>query len=323
MPLSRTQVLYRKFAVASFVAVLILICIGGTVRITGAGMGCPDWPTCYGKIIPPTDASQIGPGYSAEGFDATKTWIEYFNRLSGALTGLIAFLAAAFSLSWWSRDRSIPVIAIAALILVGYAGWLGAKVVESNLRAETITVHMLVALGVLFLNILALARINRKDEQTNEQSMLAKLTGLSIFTMAVLLAQIIIGTLVRGEVEGIAAAAGADARAGWLAQANQYLPLHKISSLGVLIVTAYFLVKLYNISDAGPGLKTARITLLLSAFGQVATGLVLDSFGFPALGQLLHLVFAVTMFAAIAYTLCGAIMSRVKLRAERKDIIYA
>lgn len=292
------------------------------MRITGAGMGCPDWPTCYGKIVPPTDASQVAPELRAD-FNAVKTWIEYFNRLAGATTGLIALLAAVFSLSWRKRDRWIPLIAIAALVLVGYAGWLGAKVVESNLRAETITIHMLVALGVLFLNILALARINKKDVQAEENRLLSRLTPLSVFSMSVLLAQIVIGTLVRGEVEGIANASGGEGRAAWLTLATEYLPLHKITSLGVLVVTAYFLVKLYNIQNAGTGLRLARLTLLLSAFGQVATGLVLDSFGFPALGQLLHLVFAVTMFAAIAHTICAGIMNRIKAGAESKDIIYA
>jgi heme a synthase len=323
-PLSRSQAIYRKLAVASFVTVLILICIGATVRITGAGMGCPDWPTCYGKVIPPTDVSEIDASrYNTADFNPVLTWIEYINRLSGVTTGIIAFLAAVFSLSWRKRDKLIPFTAFAALFLVGYAGWLGAKVVESNLHAGTITVHMLVALGVLFLNILALARINKDKENIDEHTLLAKISWLTTFTLAVLLAQIIVGTLVRGEVESIAAALGAGERGAWLAQAKEYLPMHKITSLGVMIVTAYLLVKLYNIQDAGAGLKMARFTLLLSTLGQVVTGLVLDSFGFPALGQLFHLVFAVTMFSSITYVLCQSILGRAKAHAENKDIIYA
>jgi heme a synthase len=324
MTLSRSQAVYKKLAVASFVIVFLLICIGATVRITGAGMGCPDWPTCYGKIIPPSDASQIDETkYKVEDFDATKTWIEYINRLFGATTGLVAFLAAAFSLSWRKKGRYIPIIAVAAMLLVGYAGGLGAKVVKSNLHSGTVTIHMMVALGVLFLNILALARINRTKNETEESVRMAKLSGLALFTLAVLLAQIIIGTLVRGEVESIATAMGADARATWLSGAKEYLPLHKITSLGVMIVTAYFLVKLYQISDAGSSVKMARTSLLLSAIGQVLTGLTLDSFGFPAVGQLLHLVFAVMMFSAITYVICRALLARAHSTEEKKEVLFA
>jgi cytochrome c oxidase assembly protein subunit 15 len=322
--LTRSQTIYRKLAVISFITVLFLICIGATVRITGAGMGCPDWPTCYGKIVPPSDASQIDASkYNVAGFNPVLTWIEYVNRLCGAATGIIAFLAAVFSLSWRKKDRLIPFIAIAALILVGYAGWLGAKVVQSNLHAGTVTIHMLVALGVLFLNLFALARVNRQRSANEEVHGISKVGGLAILALAVLVAQIVIGTLVRGEVEAIANTMGTEARASWLSHANEYFPLHKITSLGIMIVTAYLLVKLFQIQNAPGGLKMARVTILLSAFGQVMTGLLLDSFGFPAVGQLLHLVFAVLMFSGIVYTVCLGLLSGAKAEASTKEIIYA
>lgn len=70
----------------------LVVLAGGTVRVLEAGMGCPDWPTCYGLLIPPTSEAQLPPDYRerfavagrlADPFDPLKTWAEYLNRLSG------------------------------------------------------------------------------------------------------------------------------------------------------------------------------------------------------------------------------------------------
>ena len=79
---------------------LKLILAGGIVRATGSGMGCPDWPKCFGRWIPPTEFSQLPSNYreiygaKLKGeveFNAVKTWIEYANRLLGVLVGFFVF----------------------------------------------------------------------------------------------------------------------------------------------------------------------------------------------------------------------------------------
>ncbi|MFZ9140362.1 MAG: COX15/CtaA family protein, partial [Burkholderiaceae bacterium] len=88
-------------------AVYCLILVGGTVRATGSGMGCPDWPLCFGQLIPPTSEAQLPPnwreiyshrGYSNLPFDAVKTWTEYLNRLVGVVIGLLVI-----STAWLAR----------------------------------------------------------------------------------------------------------------------------------------------------------------------------------------------------------------------------
>ena len=92
--------LFQKLALLTVIVVYVLILIGGIVRSTGAGMGCPDWPKCFGSWVPPTDASQLPSNYQQifgaklKGeveFNVFKTWTEYLNRLFGAFTGLVIF----------------------------------------------------------------------------------------------------------------------------------------------------------------------------------------------------------------------------------------
>ncbi len=75
---------------------VLVVFAGATVRATGSGMGCPDWPLCFGCVIPPVSESQLpadyAQKYAVDGhpavFDAAKTWIEYGNRLLGVVSGL-------------------------------------------------------------------------------------------------------------------------------------------------------------------------------------------------------------------------------------------
>src|SRR5882757_887420 len=90
----------KNWAVATLILCFLVIIAGGVVRTTQSGMGCPDWPKCFGKWIPPTNASELPPDFEKylrkqdidHTFNALHTWIEYFNRLLGALLGLFAII---------------------------------------------------------------------------------------------------------------------------------------------------------------------------------------------------------------------------------------
>ena len=92
---------FRKFGYISLISIYLLILAGAIVRSTGSGMGCPDWPKCFGRYIPPTQASELPFNYQEiykeklhgqVEFNPTKTWIEYLNRLLGALTGVFVVI---------------------------------------------------------------------------------------------------------------------------------------------------------------------------------------------------------------------------------------
>ena len=100
---------YTYIAKINIVMVILVIAAGSIVRTTQSGMGCPDWPTCYGLIIPPTSVNQLpvnyqqlyaNEGIDAEAFDVLKTWIEYINRLLGALLGLFVLIQTGLSIRY-------------------------------------------------------------------------------------------------------------------------------------------------------------------------------------------------------------------------------
>ncbi|MBI3882894.1 MAG: COX15/CtaA family protein [Sphingobacteriales bacterium] len=121
------------------------------MRTTQSGMGCPDWPTCFGKWIPPTNASELPPDFEKylrnqdidHTFNAFHTWIEYINRLSGVLLGLFAVIQ--FALLFFKRKIILPAykLALAFLATVILTGLFGALVVKLNLAHFSISVHLL------------------------------------------------------------------------------------------------------------------------------------------------------------------------------------
>ncbi|MCC7261262.1 MAG: COX15/CtaA family protein, partial [Candidatus Latescibacteria bacterium] len=146
---------FQKLALATTLTTFLLIGIGGFVRAAGAGLGCPDWPRCFDRWIPPTEVSQLPPHLDPALFNFEKAWIEYLNRLVGVFTG---FLILGTALLAWRDHRHQPAIlrpALAALLLVILQGWLGGLVVHYHLDPRFVTVHLVLALVLLGMLILA------------------------------------------------------------------------------------------------------------------------------------------------------------------------
>jgi len=98
---------YRTWASITIGAIVLLILAGGIVRMTGSGMGCPDWPKCFGRWIPPTEESQLPEnyqeiykkrGYSDTSFNVFHTCTEYINLLVSAITMFFIFALFLYSI---------------------------------------------------------------------------------------------------------------------------------------------------------------------------------------------------------------------------------
>src|ERR1700744_322593 len=186
-----SQKRFQKINLITIVLLFVLILAGGVVRSTGSGMGCPDWPKCFGRYVPPTESSELPADYKEkyvagreaknqrfaktldvfgfsdlatrlrqdrsilvpEEFNAAKTWTEYINRLIGEITGIFLVVVAVYAFSYWKSNKWIAVLSVFNVILVGFQAWLGSIGVSTNLVPWIVTVHMLLALAILALSI--------------------------------------------------------------------------------------------------------------------------------------------------------------------------
>lgn len=215
--------LFQKCAMASLVAVLLLIFVGAIVRVTGAGMGCPDWPTCWGCLIPPTkvenvdfdkldiatfqrkaermgrDPSTITVETLRAEFNPRHVWTEFINRLFSLPVGIfsLATLVLAFG-----KRQSVPVVfwsSFAALILVLVNAWMGARVVYSGLAPGVLTLHMAMAFLLIMVQVYTVWRAADQPWQvamrsTQHRTKLRWILGVLFFTVV---AEGIMGSQIR------------------------------------------------------------------------------------------------------------------------------
>ena len=179
---------FAKLAIAAALATYLLIVVGGLVRATDSGLGCPDWPLCFGAWVPPLELH---------------AWIEHSHRLVAALAvgPLVAMVALITVFTKRRHDRPMLIAAIAAAVLVIVQAWLGGQVVIQQLRAELVTAHLAMALTVLALTIgIADRAVNGAFFRPAAGSpiRLVAWTGAAVF------GQMVLGSWVTGSGAGLA-----------------------------------------------------------------------------------------------------------------------
>lgn len=300
------------------------------MRSTGSGMGCPDWPKCFGSVIPPTAVEQLPENYQEiylekrlakndrfvatlsklgfketanqlandksiqveEEFNATKTWIEYINRLIGVVIGLLILATLVKSFSLWSQDKWITITAFLSLVLVAFTGWIGSIVVSTNLLAWMITVHMLLALAlvaVLLYSHRRAARLLATKQVTNP--MPRKIFGLLLVASILMLIQVILGTQVREGIDRVSFAMGNMLREEWVGKVGLVFLVHRSFSLVLLALHVLYFVWAFKFSPRHSALTYWNQVLLLLILLEIVSGMGMAYFGVPAFLQPVHLLF--------------------------------
>ncbi|MES2558105.1 MAG: COX15/CtaA family protein [Bacteroidota bacterium] len=287
---------FRRFGILTIASVFFLIFVGGLVRSTGSGMGCPDWPKCFGQWVPPSDISQLPPDYKEQfksathevaDFDVYKTWTEYVNRLIGVTTGFFIFLTVFFAVPYLKKDKTVFWLSFLAFILVGFQGWIGAKVVSSNLAHWMVTIHMIIALVIVGILIYTITRSQDfvVPQLNNDQS----LKGIMVAILCVSLIQTVSGTQVRENVDGVAAMLGEQYRHLWVSELGNTFWFHRSFSVVSFILTIVMLSKFRNAFARHSIVYKAALALILLVSVQIASGKILDNWGFPKQIQTIHL----------------------------------
>jgi len=321
---------FRSVSRLTVIAVYVLILVGGIVRSTGSGMGCPDWPKCFGSIIPPTHVDQLPANYQEiylekritknerfvaslsklgieetareiaedksilieEEFNATKTWIEYLNRLLGVVIGFLIILTVWKSILPWKVDRLIPILSFVSLILVLFIGWIGSIVVSTNLLSWIITVHMILALLLVAILIIANHRSYRytKSKVIN-RVVPTKVEQLLYIGLILVFIQVVLGTQVREQIDQISTDLGNMLRGEWVERVGLNFLIHRSFSLlllGVHVLYFFWAFK-YTLRRSQINLWSQLLIGLILL--EIATGMGMAYFSIPAFLQPLHLIF--------------------------------
>ncbi len=319
----------------ALLSVYLVILAGAIVRMTGSGMGCPDWPKCFGYLIPPTERSQLDwkpektydkgnviiyknslqvaikdfnsgktidfsnweiyDKHDYTTFNATHTWVEFINRLLGVISGLIVLGLFIRSL-WWIR--STPILAVFSFLTVvgmGIQAWLGKTVVDSNLLPSKISLHMVMALLI----VSGLLFIRAKSHGNQIQLPSKKCINLIAVAFILTIIQFGLGVDVRQFIDYQIKQAGYDDPQLWLSLPEISFYVHRSLSLFVVAVS----IMIYR-QVVKEGLERKYIHFIIgSILAEIALGILMYYVDFPWGTQPLHLLIAVLLFSAQFYWL--------------------
>ncbi len=279
---------FQKWATATVFAVYFLIFIGGLVRVSGAGLGCPDWPRCYGLWIPPTSVNQLPPQYDPLTFNPVLTWIEYLNRLVGVVVGFFILILAGIAVKNFSKQMKILVPSLAALVLVLFQAWLGKIVVTSDLHPFIVTLHLVLALvivSVLIYVAMQARELHNPGVIRLKNSNQSKVVfGLWVAVML----QIVLGTQVREAIEWLSREYPLLNEYDWLEQAEGIRIAHSIYGTLLTVAIVWFAQKQLRENRFSPLLTDVVNFSWAIAVSQLGIGGLLVKLGIPQAMQVFH-----------------------------------
>ena len=339
--------MYRKSVKIALILVYLVILAGAVVRMTGSGMGCPDWPKCFGHIVPPTERSQLewhpnqsfhkgqviivgetlqvavtdfisAAEFQAKNwerytkhdyakFNALHTWVEYINRLCGVLAGIAVFVMALFSLKKWRLKKRIVWLSWFTVFLMGFQGWLGATVVYSVLEPAKITIHMLMALFIVAI-LMYLLYISK----SHEPGKIKERTFQNVLVIAIVfsLVQIALGTQVRQFVDEQVSVLGYLAKESWLASPSMVFYVHRSFSILIFLVNVMLWWQNRKLKLGFSLMNTLLLILVL----EIMVGIGMYYFDFPFLSQPLHLLLGIAFFSVQFYILLQSMQTEITLK---------
>ncbi|WP_299156105.1 COX15/CtaA family protein [uncultured Tenacibaculum sp.] len=319
----------------SLISVYLIFLAGSVVRMTGSGMGCPDWPKCFGYYIPPTSEEQITwqpnteyeegmiiikseilfvaendikttnkfnsnnwvkyTKHSYAKFNKYHTWTEYINRLSSALAGIPFLLLIFTSLSFWKEKKQITLLAFGAFLLMLFEAWLGKTVVDTNLKPTIITIHMVAGLIIIALLLWLLHIVSDRKKTTYKYNSL--FSKLVIVAAVFSLIQIAMGTQVRQFIDEQVKLFGFENKQFSLLKPSFKFYFHRSFTIAIVLVNLgiFYLNQIKNL-----GFKLINWVIFL-IFLETITGILMYYAEFPLGTQAIHLLAGAILFGLQFY----------------------
>lgn len=318
------------FSKITLVTIFLVVLAGSVVRMTGSGMGCPDWPKCFDCYIPPTDASQLPENYKEiyserrekkiarfgdfltslgfekeakaliadkslleeQNFNAFNTWTEYINRLAGALAGLLILIQTIWAFANFKKRKLMSILALFLLLLTGFQAWFGAMVVATNIVPWVLTTHMMIAV------LMILVQLHNVKLASNKTVITVSPTFFYISSVSVLLMilQTVWGTQVRQQIDILSETI---IRENWMDHLVGVFFLHRTMAIVIILIG----ISIFYFSRK----ENKRINSAYWILGIVLTegiiGRLFSMLGMPAILQPLHLVLSMALLSILYFNL--------------------
>ncbi len=318
----------------TLISLYLIFLAGAVVRMTGSGMGCPDWPKCFGYYIPPTSEQQITWQQNTrykEGmiividqtlfvaqqdfttsttfvpsnwakytkhdyatFNSFHTWTEYINRLVSVLAGFVFLFLLVSAIPYWKENRSYTVLSFLAFFLMLFEAWLGKTVVDTNLKPTMITIHMVVGLVIIGVLLVLLFELNSKGKVFVYNSLFQKLLILSVVFSLI---QIAMGTQVRQFIDEQVKLFGFENKEYRLLNPNFKFYFHRSFTIAILLVNLGMFY-LNQVKSLGYTLVNWIVLLLCI---ETITGILMYYADFPLGTQAVHLLSGALLFGIQFY----------------------
>ena len=280
--------LFFQSAVISTILSYLLIFVGGLVRVSGSGMGCPDWPRCFGRWIPPTNVDQIPSHIDPTSFNIVLAWIEYGNRSLGVIVGFSIIILNVIAIYYFRKELKLLVSAILSLILVGANGGLGALVVSSVLDPFLVSLHMILAL--ILVSVLSYACIESYKgmhlEKFKDMEINRTLSNSLIVFWILIVIEILLGTGIRTNLELVSIENPLLSKGELLNTLDSYKYLHSVLGFSLLFLSIYIYLKLrYNKLYIAQFLGAFTLGMIIV---QIFLGEMMIFFELPQLTRLFH-----------------------------------
>ncbi len=314
---------FKLFSGLTLFFSLLVVLAGSLVKATGAGMGCPDWPKCYGYWVPPMDEKEVvwEPNhYYPQGvmviynnqlyvsryeieqhrdefrdsewekykkhdyaiYKPEHTIIEYLNRLCGAVLGIMAILMMFYSRVYRKEKPIIFWGSIITFIIILFEGYLGAKVVESNLQPLKISMHLYFAFLILI--VIAFVRSKISEPLEIEEEKRKSIKKWLLASVILLCLQLVMGTNVRQTFDDLRLSGLV--RESWVDESGWIFLLHRSFSLIYAAITGVTLYFLYELKVEHYATKWILILMILI----ISTGVIMGYFEVPQFARPMHLL---------------------------------
>jgi Uncharacterized protein required for cytochrome oxidase assembly len=255
---------FQKLTIATTASTVLLITAGGLVRATGSGLGCPGWPTCFGRWIPPLETHAI---------------IEYSHRLLATITVILICLQAVVAWRQYRRVRQILVPSLAAVGLVFAQAALGGVVVKGELEATLVTLHFATAMTLLavLVNITAnsFCYVKLPTKGPSIAGSDPRFARLTLWTAGAAFALLIVGAYVRAEAAGLAFR-------DWPLMDGRLVPtlggvatlmfVHRVLAAAVLLLVIWVAIRARTMTNRSKDLVILSSVTLLLYVAQILVG---------------------------------------------------